>query len=289
MKSPPCILATTDLLASTKPAVDRAFRLAAETGAQLTLMHIIRQRSTDELRKLLGKESAVVEAQLREQAQEALSQLATELGETHGVSAKLHLASGKLLQSIVEQADSMDADLLVFGSNGGDFLVSSTASRLLRLTKLPILVVKRPSQDMYRCALAPLDFSPGTEAVLRMGRELAPQASFTLLHAFESPFDCQLRHAGISDTFIQQLRSNAKLDAQQQLESYAGKISGPVETQLVPSQCDAAQCIIDLEQAKHCDLIVMGRRGANMVEEFLLGSVTKQVLAESHCDVLVVA
>jgi nucleotide-binding universal stress UspA family protein len=40
---------------------------------------------------------------------------------------------------------------------------------------------------------------------------------------------------------------------------------------------------------QHYDLIVMGRHGANIAEEFLLGSVTKRVLAESGSDVLVVA
>jgi len=36
-----------------------------------------------------------------------------------------------------------------------------------------------------------------------------------------------------------------------------------------------------------CDLIVLGKHGESMVEELLLGSVTKQVLAESQGDVLV--
>lgn len=289
MKSPPCILATTDLLDATRPAVERAFRLAAETGAQLTLMHTLRQRTTDELRKLLGKGAADVEAKLSAQAEEALAQLASELGQAHGISAKLHLASGKLLQSIIEHAGAIDADLLVFGSNGGDFLVSTTASRLLRMTTLPILVVKRPPHGAYRRVLAPLDFSPVAATSLNLAREVAPAATITLLHAFESPFDCALRHAGVGDAVIQQLRGNAKLDAQQQLQTFAATLSGPTETQLLPSKCDAGQCIIDQEQTQDYDLIVMGRRGANMVEEFLLGSVTKRVIAESHCDVLVVA
>lgn len=289
MKSPPCILVTTDLLEATRPAVDRAFRLAAETGAQLTLMHVLRQRTTDELRKLLGKGAADVEEKLRAQAQDGLTQLAAELGQAHGVTANLHLASGKLLQSIIEHAGVIDADLLVFGSNGGDFLVSTTASRLLRLTKLPILVVKRPPHGAYHRVLAPLDFSPVTAITLNLARALAPAAGITLLHAFESPFDCALRHAGVGDAVIQQLRSNAKLDAQQQLQAFAATVAGPTETQLLASKCDVGQCVIDEEQAHDYDLIVMGRRGANMVEEFLLGSVTKRVIAESHCDVLVVA
>ncbi len=58
---------------------------------------------------------------------------------------------------------------------------------------------------------------------------------------------------------------------------------------MLPSKCDAAQTIIDEAQTQHYDLIVMGRHGANVAEEFLLGSVTKRVLAESSSDVLVVA
>jgi nucleotide-binding universal stress UspA family protein len=35
------------------------------------------------------------------------------------------------------------------------------------------------------------------------------------------------------------------------------------------------------------DLIVMGKRGQSMVEELLLGSVTKHVLAHSSSDVFI--
>ena len=45
--------------------------------------------------------------------------------------------------------------------------------------------------------------------------------------------------------------------------------------------------VIEQEQEADCDLIVIGKHGAGMVEDFLLGSVTKHVLAESAGDVLV--
>ena len=50
---------------------------------------------------------------------------------------------------------------------------------------------------------------------------------------------------------------------------------------------DAALRIIEQEQEHDCDLIVIGKHGQNMAEELLLGSVTRQVLAESSGDVLV--
>ena len=51
---------------------------------------------------------------------------------------------------------------------------------------------------------------------------------------------------------------------------------------------DPAQQIIAMEQEVDADLIVVGKHGSHIAEELLLGSVTKHVLAESQCDVLVI-
>ena len=45
--------------------------------------------------------------------------------------------------------------------------------------------------------------------------------------------------------------------------------------------------IIEQEQEQDCDLIVMGKHGESPIEDLLLGSVTKHVLAESLADILV--
>jgi hypothetical protein len=50
---------------------------------------------------------------------------------------------------------------------------------------------------------------------------------------------------------------------------------------------DPAQLIAALEQEQACDLVIIGKHGQHKAEELLLGSVTKHVLAESQCDVLV--
>ncbi len=46
--------------------------------------------------------------------------------------------------------------------------------------------------------------------------------------------------------------------------------------------------IIDLAQAVHCDLIVMGRTGLRRLERVLVGSVTARVIGYSPVDVLVI-
>ena len=51
---------------------------------------------------------------------------------------------------------------------------------------------------------------------------------------------------------------------------------------------DPAQQIIAMEQEVDADLIVVGKHGSHIIEELLIGSVTKHVLAESQCDVMVI-
>ncbi len=49
---------------------------------------------------------------------------------------------------------------------------------------------------------------------------------------------------------------------------------------------EASLRIIEHEQEKDCDLIVLGKHGQSATEDLLLGSVTKHVLAEGSTDVL---
>ena len=50
----------------------------------------------------------------------------------------------------------------------------------------------------------------------------------------------------------------------------------------------AAHLILKQEQAQRVDLIALGKQRRSTVEEFLLGRVTRHVLADSQSDVLVV-
>jgi nucleotide-binding universal stress UspA family protein len=49
-----------------------------------------------------------------------------------------------------------------------------------------------------------------------------------------------------------------------------------------------AEQIIREAEETHSDLIVMGRRGTTLVTSWLLGSVSRRVLAYAHCPVIVV-
>ncbi|MGQ9860449.1 MAG: universal stress protein [Thiobacillaceae bacterium] len=287
------ILAATDLSAPARHAVARAYRIAGETGAALTLIHVLCQGAMEQLRRLLGASSATVEQRLMDEARERLTALAAELAPPQGSPAGITLATGRVLAAILDQADVLDADLIVLGARGEGYLsrllIGTTAERLLRRSTRPMLVVKQTPRAAYRRVLVPLDFSAWSIQALRLAQAVAPSAELVLFNAYEAPFESKLRFAGVEEETLGRYLNAARQEALDRLKALAAE-AGLVSAQLRfdVQHGDPSRLILVQEQELDCDLIVMGKHGQGMLEELLLGSVTKHVLAESTGDVLVV-
>lgn len=109
------------------------------------------------------------------------------------------------------------------------------------------------------------------------------------MHVFEVPFEGQLRYAGVDEAKIACYRTQAAARAEANLAGLleeSGIASGRLRTVVVHG--DVSQRILEYEQELDCDLIAVGKHGAGVFEELLLGSTTKHLLAESQSDVLVV-
>lgn len=286
------LLAATDLSAPSRHAVDRAYRLAGELGCPLTLVHAIAPGIFDGLQALLGSDAPSLDQSLLADVAARLAALDADPQRSHGVRADCAVLSGRPIDAIAGHADETDAGLLVLGARGEGFLrqltLGSTASRLLRKTRHPVLVVKQPPHERYRRVLVAIDFSPAALAALRLARELAPTAALTLVHAVELPFEGKLQYANVDPAIIQQYRIQAQLEGMQKLRQLARDEALPdAGTQLLALHGDAARLLVEQEQEQDCDLIVVGKRGQNYVEELLLGSTTTHVLMEAQGDVLV--
>ena len=286
------LLAATDLSAPSRHAALRAAMLARQTGAQLELMHVLEKGALDALRRLLGDDGDALPERIRAQAQESLTQLCTEVGATLGASVGQHLEEGAVVESSVALAERLNASLLIVGARGASFmrhwLLGATAERLLRKTLRPILVVKQPPRDVYQSVLVPVDFSPWSQGALRLAQAVAPQAKLILLHAYEVPFEGKMRFAGVAEEAIQRHRVATRQDALARLHQSAADAS-IAEAGWLPVLIHgpAAPRILEQEEEQGADLVVLGKHGAGMTEELLLGSVTKHVLAQARCDVLV--
>ncbi|MBI4293797.1 MAG: universal stress protein [Betaproteobacteria bacterium] len=286
------LLAATDLSTPARRAVERAALLSKETRAPLDLLHVADLALLERLRQLMGESTEDLQQRVLDSAREKLRDLAAALLKRYGVSVGTRVVAGALLAELAQEVDAKATSLLVCGARGESFarhlLLGSTAERMLSRAKCPILVVKQVVHEPYRTLLVPVDFSPSSLPAIRNAQLIAPHAKIVLLHAFEVPFEGQLRYASVDEDTIEHYRLIAKQEALQKLQALNEEAELPSDAALIlVIRGDPMLRIIQQEQEQNCDLIVMGKHGANVIEELLLGSVTKRVLAESQCDVLV--
>lgn len=286
------ILATTDLSAPARHAAERAALVSQETAAQLDLLHVANLAPLERLRQLMGSSGAELETRVLDAARSKLVDLASLIHQRFGVVANPRVVAGALLAELAREADALAAGLLVCGAKGESvirhFVLGTTALRVLSTTRCPVLVVKQPPHEPYRRLLVPVDFSPSSLRAIRHARSIAPGAELVLLHIFDVPFEGKLRYASVDDEVIHHYRIVAKQEATQKLQALRDQAGLPVVgTSLLVLHGDPTFRIIEQEQECDCDLIVVGKHGESVLEELLLGSVTKHVLAESQGDVLV--
>ena len=286
-------LAATDLSAPARHAAQRAAMLARQTGGQLELVHVLEISALTELKRLFDQSGDAMQERVRQQASEALAQMASEFSATEPLEVGYHLVEGAVLAAISDQADRLGANLVVVGSRGAGFmrhwLLGATAERLLRITRHPILVVKVAPHQAYGRVLVPVDFSAWSLRAIELARCISPQAQILLLHACELPFEGKMRFAGVEEDVIRQHRETIHREAMARLHEIATD-AGLADAQWRPLVAfgNPPDYILEQEEEQGADLIVMGKHGMGMTEELLLGSVTKHVLGQAHSDVLVV-
>jgi len=286
------ILAITDLSTPSRHAVQRAAMVSRDTLATLDLLHVAHLAPLERVRKLLEPTADSFGAKVVDAAKQKLGELADTLQAHYGVQAGIQVAEGSVFAEVAQEAKRLAGGLLVCGSRGESivrhFVLGTTALRLLSTTACPVLVVKQPPHEPYRKILIAVDFSSSSLRSIQQARSLAPDAQLILLHAYEAPFESHLRYASVDEDTIAQYQAAAKHDAQQKL--HAMRSDAGVETsrcQLVLVHGNPAMRTLQYEAEVDADLIVMGKHGETLIEELLLGSVTKQVLAECQSDLLV--
>lgn len=284
------ILVATDFSGHAQHAATRAARLAHDTRSALTLMHVLPAQPVKKIREWLGASSAP-EQKSFEHAHRQLRQLASELTSVRRVELDIEAAAGSAPDEIVRTAERVHARLLVLGARGAGFLrrlvLGTTSQRLVRRTERPVLVVRQTAHRPYRRVLVGVDFSPQSRHALILARRVAPNAKLVILTVFQVPFEGKLRFAGVDDATFEIYRRRARASALLRLHALAHVASlSPSQWELCVVEGDASRRIVEQEQSRNCDLVVLAPHGQSAAADLLLGSVTRHVLAEGNVDVL---
>ena len=209
-----------------------------------------------------------------------------------GMPASARLAIGDVLEKIRSSCEP--GRILVVGAHGlnplRDAILGTTAERLVGRCECPILVVRKQAQEAYRKVLAAVDLLPGSENALTTAARIAPGARMAAVHAYDVPFEGALQRAGVAAHEIDQHRAAAFHDALGAIRRLSETVSGDPELFLpIVERADTARLILQHQQGLDADLVVIGKRRQSATEALLLGSVTRHILANGACDVLVVS
>ncbi len=142
------VLLATDLSPTSDLATDWAFDLARSNDANLLVVSVIDPR---ELR-LPGGAFRMRVDQVRER-REAVAQRLVQRGRSVGVAVTFLVWTGEPGESIVEAAESEDADIVLVGAHSrgalGRLLMGSVSEHVARHAPCPVLIV-RAVPDVHR-------------------------------------------------------------------------------------------------------------------------------------------
>ena len=283
------ILAATDFSPAAQRAADRAAQLAAANGAALCLLHA--QQRGGWLEDLGANE---VDPRLRQELDVAIdAALQTERARlaSSGVEVQAELLPDALHRELEGLLALHPAQLLVMGAHGeaswNDLLLGSTADRVLRLHRLPVLLVRNACSGPYaRIALA-TDFSAAAEQAGRVALDLLPKARAVLVHAHEPEFQASLAFAGVAETLRESYRSESARQAHAQMVQFAERLHRPDALSALRSGRPGSVLPALVEEAS-IELMALGVSGRSGIERGLLGSVSRHAATDLPCDVLLV-
>jgi nucleotide-binding universal stress UspA family protein len=288
------IVAATDFSGFSERVVQRAAQLAKQHQAELYLLHVVRPLDLYPGLALAPDEFKHTDQDLLQAEQTRLDATAASLVSELGIQVRTVTRLGRAHAEIAAYVQEVSADLVVAGVRGEntlmDLFLGSTVSRLLRVDICPVLIVRNPADGPYRQVLAAVDFSPVSAAVVAHALMFAGSAPMHMLHVLGSEVEQRLRRAKLNQVDITCWLTKLHDDAEKQLDALLASIGkSPAVVRLIQSGFPPAaicQCIED----KQADLVVLGRHGyGGGLQDWLLGSVSKDVAFAATCDVLLIS
>jgi nucleotide-binding universal stress UspA family protein len=272
------ILAVVDFSSSSNHAASRAAQVAREHGADLALLHVLQA----------GGGAASRDAPLAA-ARTQLERLGRRLEKQFGVGVSVRATRGDPLREVVETA--RDAHLLVIGSKGrntlAEFLLGTPAERIIRMARVPALVVKREASGPYQNILAPVALSHEAHALVSAALEFSAGADVEVFHALCLRHETALRSVEFPEPVLRRYRAWGAERARQAIERVIAAAGGASRARPAVGYGPAPATALRKEEAMLPDLVVVGKRHQSLLADFLLGSVTRRLLSHGQADALV--
>jgi nucleotide-binding universal stress UspA family protein len=282
-RPPKSILLATDLSGRCDRALDRAVSLSKVWQAELVVLHVLEKLPNVDF-------DPVVPSWRRppDPAGAAEMQLLADIG---SVAKAVHLVidEGDPAEAIARVAKARGCDLTVTGIARdellGRFVLGTTVDRLLRSSRIPVLVVKNRARQPYRHLAVAIDFSESSRQALESALQYFPDEALTIFHAYDPPITPFMTDTA---TYRREYREIAEQEYEAFLASVKSADAIRRRARLFIEFGMPAGLLREAVREMGIELVVLGTRGRSALSELVIGSVAKQIMAELPCDALVV-
>ncbi len=239
---------------------------------------------------------------IRARAEETLKRQAESLRQI-GWNVELLIRQGNAAEEILNIAAEQETDLIVVGSYGHgavrSFLLGSVSQKVVKYASCSVLVVRESTRskgesgsdtstwEKMEILMAFDDSAVSYEAAnILQSMPLAKDAEITILTIMPIITSYGMDIIERTSDFWQEDRKKA-VTALQRVADELQKVHPHISAHLVES-VDTSQEILERAKSLHSDLIIIGNKGKNAMDRFLLGSVTNRVIQHAPCSVWVV-
>jgi universal stress protein E len=281
------------------PAVSKAAQLARAHGASLELLHVL----TTEMypAPLIGSLQFFTsfENDTRQTAIRGLQAVADRL-RLHSIKVTVSAVwDFPAHEAIIRRANAIKADLIVASQHVGGhrmtWLLRLTDWELLRLSPVPVLLVKNPHLYRRPNILAAIDPSRAHQKPETLDREILRTASkwSTALHGRLHAVHAYARFPIMAppETLTPRVLDRLQRDAERlALKRFARALLPQRITRKRQhlSALPPVEAITTIAGKTRCSIVVMGALSRSGIKRMLIGNTAERVLDALACDVLVV-
>jgi len=258
----PIILVPTDFSDAADTAINHAATVAAVSGDEIRLLHIVNKDTKSKLKKA-GESLDDLNAKMAAQVAEIKSK--------YGVKADSHLREGSIFSTIGEVAEEVGARLLIMGTHGVigmQHITGAWAVKVITSSPVPVIIVQKKTlaNHGYKTMVFPIDSS----------RETKQKVIHAISMAKHFDSEVKLFASYEDDEFLVNARNNNIAWAENMFKKNGVKFS--LEHASAKGGGLAKQCIKYASQVNADLLVILTDTGEVSVSEFVLGADHEKII-----------
>ncbi len=294
------LVAVKDLQARSMPAVLKAAQLARAHGAKLELFHALTEPVFADALTLYQQGLPALEQHARQQALRRLETLADRL-RAHSIDVSVSAVwDYPAFEAIVREALRIRADLIVVGPHPGThkapWLLRLTDWELVRVSPLPVLLVRNARAYRHPAVLAAIDPTHAYEKPLQLDREILKTGEAIVsglsgrlyaVHAYPVLPLAAVVPGTVTPGAWRKIERQEERTAALRFERALRPVRVP-RTRRYLFACNPIDAIVEAARRSHSAIVVMGAVSRSGFKRLIIGNTAERILDVLDSDVLVV-